>query len=134
MASIIRQFGLDTPPTAVWDAVADFGALHTRLVPGFVTATAVDGDVRTVTFGNGMVVRERLVGMDPARRRLAYTNALDGVEHHAASVTVEDWPGGSRVTWITDVLPDAFEAPIAEMMDTGAAAMQRAFASAAAPA
>ena len=90
MASIIRQFTLDAPAAIVWDAVADFGALHTRLVPGFVTATAVDGDVRTVTFGNGMVVRERLVGMDPARRRLAYTNALDGVEHHAASVLVED--------------------------------------------
>ena len=74
MASIIRQFTLDAPAGTVWDAVADFGALHTRLVPGFVTATAVDGDVRTVTFGNGMVVRERLVGMDPARRRLAYTN------------------------------------------------------------
>jgi len=134
MASIIRQFGLAAPPAVVWDAVADFGALHTRLVPGFVTATAVDGDVRTVTFGNGMVVRERLVGMDPARRRLAYVNALDGVEHHAASVIVEDAPGGSRVTWITDVLPDAFEAPIAEMMDEGAAAMQRTFASASAPA
>jgi len=134
MASIIRQFGLAAPPAVVWDAVADFGALHTRLVPGFVTATAVDGDVRTVTFGNGMVVRERLVGMDPARRRLAYVNALDGVEHHAASVIVEDAPGGSRVTWITDVLPDAFETPIAEMMDAGAAAMQRTFASAPAPA
>ena len=134
MASIIRQFGLAAPPAVVWDAVADFGALHTRLVPGFVTATAVDGDVRTVTFGNGMVVRERLVGMDPARRRLAYVNALDGVEHHAASVIVEDAPGGSRVTWITDVLPDAFETPIAEMMDAGAASMQRTFASASAPA
>jgi carbon monoxide dehydrogenase subunit G len=134
MASIIRQFTLEAPAAAVWDAVADFGALHTRLVPGFVTATTVDGDVRTVTFGNGMVVRERLVGMDPARRRLAYTNALDGVEHHAASVLIEDATGGSRVTWITDVLPDAFEAPIAEMMDAGAVAMQRTFASAAAPA
>ena len=131
MASITRQITLDAPAAAVWDAVADFGALHTRLVPGFVTATAVAGDVRTVTFANGMVVRERLVGLDPDRRRLAYTNELDGVEHHAASVAVEDLGSGSRATWITDVLPDAFAAPIAEMMDAGAAAMQRAFASAA---
>ena len=129
MASIIRQFTLTAPATEVWDAIADFGALHTRLVSGFVTDTTVDGDVRTVTFANGMVVRERLVGMDPERRRLAYTNELDGVEHHAASVTVEDVAGGSRATWITDVLPDAFEVPIAEMMDAGAAAMQRRFAS-----
>jgi carbon monoxide dehydrogenase subunit G len=129
MASIIRQFTLAAPAADVWDAIADFGALHTRLVPGFVTGTTVDGDVRTVTFGNGMVVRERLVGMDPERRRMAYTNALEGVEHHAASVTVEDVDGGSRATWITDVLPDAFEEPIGEMMDAGAAAMQRQFSS-----
>src|SRR6476620_1094511 len=100
MASIIRQFALDAPAATVWDAVADFGALHTRLVPGFVTATAVAGDVRTVTFGNGMVVRERLVGIDADRRRLAYTNDLDGVEHHAASVIVEEAGAGSRATWI----------------------------------
>lgn len=129
MASIIRQVTLDAPAATVWDAVADFGALHTRLVPGFVVDTTVDGDVRTVTFGNGMVVRERLVGIDPAHRRLAYTNELEGVEHHAASVVVEAAGAGCRATWITDVLPDAFEEPIAEMMDAGAAAMQRAFAS-----
>src|SRR4029079_17871587 len=85
MASIIRQFTLDAPAGTVWDAVADFGALHTRLVPGFVTATAVDGDVRTVTFGNGMVVRERLAGMDPRRGRLAHTKELDRAQHHAAA-------------------------------------------------
>ena len=66
MASIIRQFTLAAPAATVWDAVADFGELHTRLVPGFVTGTAVDGDVRTVTFANGLVVRERLVGQDPS--------------------------------------------------------------------
>jgi hypothetical protein len=81
-----------------------------------------------------MVVRERLVGMDPQRRRLAYTNDLDGVAFHAASVIVEDLGAGSRATWITDVLPDRFETPIGEMMDAGVAAMQRCFASSAATA
>lgn len=132
MASIIKQFTLAAPAAVVWDAIADFGALHTRLVPGFVTETTVDGDVRTVTFANGMVVRERLVGTDPERRRLAYTNELEGVEHHAASVTVEDGDGATRATWITDVLPDAFAEPISDMMDAGVAAMQQQFASVAA--
>jgi hypothetical protein len=130
MASIIRQFTLAAPAAEVWDAIADFGALHTRLVPGFVTDTTVDGDVRTVTFGNGMVVRERLVGMDPERRRLAYANELEGATHHAASITIEDAGAGSRATWITDVLPDALADPVAAMMDDGVAAMQRHSASA----
>jgi hypothetical protein len=129
MASIIKQFDVAAPAGAVWDAVADFGALHTRLVPGFVTDVVVDGDVRTVTFGNGMVVREQLVGMDPELRRLAYANDLEGAERHAASVQIADSPIGCRVTWITDVLPDSFEAAISPMMDDGAAAMQRHFAS-----
>ena len=129
MASIIKQFTLAAPAAVVWDAIADFGALHTRLVPGFVTATAVDGDIRTVTFANGMVVRERLVGTDPERRRLAYTNELEGAEHHAASVIVEDRDGTTCATWITDVLPDAFAETIDDMMDAGVAAMQQHFAS-----
>ena len=37
MASIHKDIPIDAPPDDVWDAVRDFGALHTRLVPGFVT-------------------------------------------------------------------------------------------------
>ena len=132
MASIVKQFDLDAPAGTVWDAVADFGELHTRLVPGFVTGTEIDGDVRVVTFANGLVVRERLVGVDPTHCRLAYANELEGAAHHAASITIEAHDAVARATWITDVLPDALADPVAAMMDEGVAAMQRRFASAAA--
>jgi hypothetical protein len=131
MASIVKQFRLEASAAAVWDAVADFGELHTRLVPGFVTATELDGDVRIVTFANGRVIRERLVGLDPSHRRLAYANVLEGASHHAASVTVADDGDGCVATWITDVLPDALADPIGSMMDAGVAAMQQHFASSA---
>ena len=36
MASIHKDIIIDASPDDVWDAVRDFGALHTRLVPGFV--------------------------------------------------------------------------------------------------
>jgi hypothetical protein len=39
----------------VWDAVRDFGALHHRLVPGFVVEARLEGDDRVVTFFNGAV-------------------------------------------------------------------------------
>ncbi|RZI39647.1 SRPBCC family protein, partial [Herbaspirillum sp. HC18] len=72
MASIQKDFIIDADPADVWDALRDFGALHTRLAPGFVTDTKLDGDARIVTFSNGSVAREVLVDCDDTRRRLAY--------------------------------------------------------------
>jgi hypothetical protein len=64
MASIRKEILLDARPEEVWDAVRDIGALHTRLVPGFVTDTRLEEGARIVTFGNGMVVRELIVDLD----------------------------------------------------------------------
>ena len=50
----------------------DFGAVHKRLVPGFVIDARLDGDARIVTFANGTVAREQLVDCDETRRRLVY--------------------------------------------------------------
>ena len=33
MASVHREIVIERPVEAVWDALADVGALHTRLVP-----------------------------------------------------------------------------------------------------
>src|SRR5215468_10655670 len=72
MASIHKDFLIDANSNDVWDALRDFGALHTRLVPGFVTDTKLGGDARIVTFANGTVARETLVDCDDERMRLVY--------------------------------------------------------------
>ena len=46
MASIRKQVHIDAPVAKVWDALRDVGALHTRLAPGFVTDTKMDGSAR----------------------------------------------------------------------------------------
>ena len=74
MASIHKEILIDASPDHVWDALRDFGALHTRLVPGFVTDTKLDGDARIVTFANGTVAREILVDCDD-------TQAAAGLRH-----------------------------------------------------
>lgn len=61
MASIHREVVLDATADEVWDAVRDVGALHTRLVPGFVVDTRVEESARIVTFANGMIVREPII-------------------------------------------------------------------------
>jgi len=128
MASIYKEIPLAAPASVVWDAVRDFGAVHTRLAPGFVTDTRLDGDARVVTFANGNVVRERLIDCDEVRQRLAYAIASERMTQHCASVQVmADGASRCRVIWITDVLPNEIAPYIDAQMELGAAAMQKTF-------
>lgn len=105
----------------------DFGAVHTRLAPGFVIDSRLDGDARIVTFANGTVARERLVDCDEARRRLVYAIASERVSHYSASVQVlADGDTRSRLIWIVDVLPNEIAPYIDAQMDLGALAVQKA--------
>lgn len=132
MASIRRDIPLAAPADAVWDAVRDFGAVHTRLVPGFVLNAELDGDARIVTFANGTTARELLVDVDDLRRRLVYAVVSERVRQHSASVEVMAHGDRSRLTWIVDVLPHGIAPYIGAQMDLAATAMQTAFARAAA--
>ena len=126
MATIIKDIPIDAAPADVWDALADFGALHRRLVPGFVTACEFDGEARTITFSNGTVARELLVTSDSEHRRLVYAIVGERVKHYSAAAQVfDDGKGGSRLTWTIDVLPNELAPYIGGQMDLGAAAMQK---------
>lgn len=56
MASIHKELIIDATPEKVWDVLSDFGAVHERLAPGFVTDTHLSSDTRTVTFADGTIV------------------------------------------------------------------------------
>jgi hypothetical protein len=102
--------------------------LHTRLVPGFVLDTRLDGDARIVSFANGTLARELLVDCDDARRRLVYAVISERVKQHSASVQViADGEARCRIVWIVDVLPHEIAPYIDGQMDVAAAAMQKAF-------
>jgi uncharacterized protein YndB with AHSA1/START domain len=127
MASIRKEIIIDASPDNVWDALRDFGALHTRLVPGFVTDTKLDGDARIVTFANGTVAREVLVDCDDARRRLVYAIVSERIRQHSASAQVFAEPDGrTRFVWIADVLPNEIASYMDAQMDLGTQAMQKA--------
>ena len=64
MASIYKDVPLAAPASVVWDAVRDFGAVHTRLAPGFVTDTRLDGDARIVTFASGRTTMMKTPAID----------------------------------------------------------------------
>jgi carbon monoxide dehydrogenase subunit G len=125
MASIQKDIPIAAPAAAVWDAVRDFGAVHTKVAPGFVTDTKLDGDVRIVSFANGSVVREQLVDCNDERRRLVYAIKNERITQHSASFqVVADGEERCRVIWTTDVLPHEIAPYIEQQMELGACAMQ----------
>ena len=126
MASVRKEIVIDAPVENVWAAVRDVGALHRRLVPGFVVDTRLDGDARIVTFGNGMVVRELIVDLDDDARRLAWSARGGRLTHHNASVRVSaDGDGRTRLVWVADLLPHELAADIRGMMEQAAAIMKK---------
>jgi hypothetical protein len=128
MASIAVEVITRATPTKSWDAIRDIGALHTRLVPGFVVSTMLVPGGRRVTFGNGLVVEEPIIDMDDATRRLVWTavGGPAGLTHYNAAVQVfPGEAGGSRIVWIADLLPNEAADAIRVMMQQGASAMTR---------
>jgi carbon monoxide dehydrogenase subunit G len=127
VASILKYFTVAAPIDEVWDALRDFGALHTRLAPGFVVDCRLDGKARDVSFANGGSARELLVDCDDARRRLAYAIAPnERIAHYSAATQLtEDGHGQCRVEWTVDLLPDGLAPYVAAQMDLGIAAMKK---------
>lgn len=126
MATIYKEFIVDAGIDSVWDALRDFNAVHRRLAPGFVVDCQPGEGSRTVTFANGMVAREVLVGLHEAAHRLSYTVVGGKASHHHASAQLfAEGENRTRFVWITDVLPDALGSYIDMMMTQGGAVMQR---------
>jgi Polyketide cyclase / dehydrase and lipid transport len=127
MASIHKDIPINAPAHEVWDAVRDFGAVHTRLAPGFVIDAKLDGESRILTFANGLVARELLVDCDDERRRLVYAVISERVSQHSASIQiVADGEARCRMIWIADLLPNEIAPYVSSQMDLGCAAMQKA--------
>jgi len=127
MATLHKEIHIEAPPEAIWEAARDVGALHTRLVPGFVVNTQLEGQARVVTFGNGMVVREAIISVDDQRRRLAWTAIGGRTSHYNAVLQLFADGSGTRVVWTIDLLPDEVADPVAAMQDSGLATMKRTF-------
>jgi hypothetical protein len=125
MATLRRQIALNAPAATVWSAVRDFGAVHTRVAPGFLTKLEMDRGDRIVTFFNGLVARERLVTVDDEDCRLVYAVVEGRASHYNAAVQVFPEGDGSRVVWTIDLLPNDLAPAIGGMMDHAAGFMKK---------
>ena len=135
MTRIRQTIAIDAPPATLWDAIADVGALHTRVAPGMVLSTelAKDGAVRVVTFANGAVLHEDIISLDHETRELVWTAKGGPWTHHNAWLAVTDRAdGGGEVIWTADVLPHSAGDIIAGFVAAGLQDMKQHFESAAA--
>jgi hypothetical protein len=132
MGSITKEINVSATGADVWDALRDYGAVHQRVVPGFVVDAVMDGADRIVTFASGAVARERLVTLDDERRRVVYSAVETqlGFTHHQATVEVFEEPGGEgcRIVWTSDFLPSGPGPIVDALMAQGAAVMEETFA------
>ena len=126
MGTIQKEIGITRDGSVVWDAIRDVGAIHRRLVPGFVVDCKLEGDSRIITFANGMVVREVIVTVDDETCRHAWSARGEPFTHHNASIQVfTEGVGKCRVVWIADLLPNEVTDTVEKMMLQGLDAMKR---------
>jgi carbon monoxide dehydrogenase subunit G len=131
MATIRKEILIDTTPEKAWGALRDVGALHTRLVAGFVIDTKLEGNTRLVTFKNGNVAREEIISVDESQRRVAWAIVGQGFHHYNGAAQVFDsGKGRARIVWITDLLPDSLAEAIDNAMTNGVTAMKKTLESA----
>jgi carbon monoxide dehydrogenase subunit G len=126
MASVSKEVVIEARPEEVWDALRDWGAVHERLVPGFVVDAKLDGEDRIVTFFNGLTAREQLIDVDEDARRLVWSAAGESLTHHNASAQVFNaGDARTRFVWVADLLPHAAATTVGEMMERGTAVLKR---------
>lgn len=125
MGSIHHETVLDVAADSAWAALRQVELAH-KLFAGVLVDARLEGDVRTVTFANGLLVRERIVDVDDERRRLAYF-AFDGtpMSHHNASMQIiPESAGRSRFVWIADFLPSSFGETMLPLVEQGAQSLK----------
>ena len=126
MAAIHKEIEIGKSAEFVWDAIRDVGAIHKRLVPGFVVDCKLEGDARVVTFGNGMVARELIISVDDELRRHSWSARGANLIHHNASL--QAFPAGQnkcRVVWIADLLPNEAAPAIGDMIQQALETMRQ---------
>jgi hypothetical protein len=133
MALLRTEIFIDAAPADVWDVIGDFAAGPLRMAPGFVVGCEADGDLRVVTFADGVVVREQLVALDDDERRITYSVVGGSVrpDRDLARMQALSEGAGSRFVWTRDLRPDELGPGFQTAMDRGAEVIRRTLEAAA---
>ena len=124
MATIRKDVPVKIEADRAWAALSDFGKAG-ELFAGVLVGCRRAGNLRTVTFFNGVEVSERLITIDNDERRVVYA-VLDGpFSHHNASMQIIARGYECTFVWIADFLPDDAGERTSQLMEAGCQAIQR---------
>jgi hypothetical protein len=122
VATVRVETEINVSSQRVWDAIADVGSVHKRLLPGRVVDARIEGDVRVLTMPDGSQVRELIISIDHSGRRMAYA-VVGGqrlpLTYHHASFQVIDEDDHCRLIWLTDLLPHGMADAVQARVDRG---------------
>ena len=125
MATIWWEEPVAAPAERAWSALRRIDLTHILFSPVLVDSE-LEGDIRTVTFANGLVVRERVITIDEQRRRIVYSVLGDMFEHHSASMTILPVDEANcRFIWISDFSPDERIEMVQPLVEQGSRALTR---------
>lgn len=133
MATIWWEQPIAAPAASAWAALRCVDKAHQLFTPVLI-AGSMTGDLRELTFADGLVVQERIISIEEERRRVAYSVVGDMFEHHSASMQIlpaED--GNCRFVWISDFLPDSLIEVVRPLVEQGSAALAATIESGGAP-
>lgn len=108
MSTLYKEVTVALTPDALWNKVSDVGEVSGLL--NVITHSEISGETRTCEMADGGKLTERILDVDQAHKRVAYTitDAPFPVEFHSASMEVLDAGNGkSTLRWVTDLKPDA---------------------------
>ena len=107
MAIKIEEF-FHYAPEIIWAIVGDPGRVD--WVAG-VASAEFDGEVRRFKMVGAGELAERIVERNEATYRLAYSvvESTPPLAAHLATITLEAKDQGTRLTWTTEVTPEAVE-------------------------
>ena len=119
MASVLREFTIETSADKAWGIIGDFEHGPLKLAPSvFVGCSMEPENTRLLTFSDGTKAKEQLISRDDKLRRGVWRWVDGNVIHD--NTTMQVFPEGEdrcRVIWVHDVLPDSAAEWLAPTMD-----------------
>ncbi|HEX7353485.1 MAG TPA: SRPBCC family protein [Mycobacteriales bacterium] len=124
MATLRATVRIDRPADAVWAVVSDAGSISSWFTG--ITASRLEGAVRTIELGPGMELVEDVVTNDPDLRRFQYaiTKAPFPIDRHLGTVDVLDVDGSTLVVYSTEIAPDDLAAVMGPSVEGGLAGLK----------
>ncbi|MFY0681385.1 MAG: SRPBCC family protein [Thalassovita sp.] len=118
MATVVKVGVVAKPASEIWAALSDVDNVSN--LSGMIAESRMEGDLRICVLGDGSEIKETILSVDSDLMRVAYRvheSPLPIEEHAASYVVTAEGDDSCRVTWITDLKPDAAAEGFSQLAD-----------------